>query len=131
VKTLRISTMSMLTWKDLKTAHLIRDGVYSLDVTVKSGYQAFAPTWKMVTDYKKGKITEEEYTRRYLNLMRTSFQIYPQRWAEALQLAINNHVLILLCYCKEGDFCHRHLLKEYLKKYFEGEGYEVEIIAEI
>ena len=41
-----------------------------LDITVKSGDRTFAPTWDMVMDYKSGKITQEEYTEMYYDLMR-------------------------------------------------------------
>ena len=56
----------------VKKLGLDRDSRY-LDITVKSGDKAFAPTWKMVMGSKQGKITDEEYTHQYTELMRKSY----------------------------------------------------------
>ena len=36
-----------------------------LDITIKSGDNAFAPNWKMVMGSNEGEISEKEYTRQY------------------------------------------------------------------
>jgi uncharacterized protein YeaO (DUF488 family) len=89
-------------------------GKYSryLDITVKSGDKAFAPTWKMVMGSKQGRNTDEEYTRQYTELMRQSYKSNRQRWDEVLNL----DEVILACYCKADSFCHRYLLKDMLVK---------------
>ena len=83
-----------------------------LDITVKSGDKAFAPTWKMVMGSKEGKISEEEYTKHYLELMRESYQKNRKRWDEILTM----DEIILACYCGAGSFCHRYLLRDILVK---------------
>ena len=84
-----------------------------LDITVKSGNRAFAPTWKMVMGYKEGRISEEEYTNQYYQLMRESYLKNRKRWDEILSL----DEIILACYCQAGSFCHRYLLKDILTDY--------------
>ncbi len=83
-----------------------------LDITVKSGDKAFAPTWKIVMGSKEGRISEEEYTHQYHELMRGSYQKNRKRWDEVLSL----DEIILACYCRPDSFCHRYLLKDMLVK---------------
>ena len=90
-----------------KKLGLINDSRY-IDVTVKSGDKAFAPTWKMVMGSKQGKITDDEYAKQYTELMRQSYKQNKQRWDEALNL----NEAIIACYCKADSFCHRYLLAE-------------------
>ena len=89
----------------------MRDPRY-LDVTVKSGDKAFAPTWKMVMGVKQGRMSEEEYTREYYERMRESYRQNRQRWDEVLSM----EEAVLACYCRAGSFCHRYLLKDMLVK---------------
>lgn len=94
------------------TAQYSYSGKDRLDITVKSGDKTFAPTWKMVMDFKSGRITQEEYTKLYYELMRQSYQSNRQRWDEVL--AMNR--VVLVCFCHEGVFCHRLLLARILQK---------------
>ena len=81
------------------------------DITVKGGTsRAFAPTWKMVMDYKSGAITKEQYTELYLAQMTKSRSIYPGEW-EAL---LNMDQATLVCFCRLGAFCHRYILANIL-----------------
>ena len=92
-----------------------------LDITVKSGDKAFAPTWKMVMGYKEGTLSLEDYTEEYYRLMRESYRRNRQRWDEIIGM----DEVILACYCRAGDFCHRYLLKDMLVKLgaeYRGEG---------
>jgi uncharacterized protein YeaO (DUF488 family) len=83
-----------------------------LDITVKSGERAFAPTWTMVMGVKQGRISEDEYIREYYALMRESYRQNRQRWDEILRM----DAVILACYCRADTFCHRYLLKDMLVK---------------
>ena len=50
----------------------IRPGVKGVDVTVKSakGFaRSFAPTWKIVFGYKRGTLTEAQYTEQYMKIL--------------------------------------------------------------
>jgi len=94
-----------------KRLGLDKDSRY-IDITVKSGDKAFAPTWKMVMGSKQDRITDEEYTNQYTELMRQSYKVNRERWNEVLNL----DEVILACYCKADSFCHRYLLKDMLVK---------------
>ena len=69
-------------------------------------YKVLAPTYGMLSDYKK---TGDEvfYTSRYRNeILRI---LDPERvWRELGENAV------LLCYEKSGKFCHRHLVSKWL-----------------
>ncbi|MDR9785830.1 MAG: hypothetical protein RJR37_00865 [Peptococcaceae bacterium MAG4] len=83
-----------------------------LDITVRSGDKTFAPTWDMVKAYKAGKITQEGYVEMYCALMRRSYRNNRQRWEEILAM----DRVVLVCFCRAGDFCHRLLLAEIMQK---------------
>ena len=83
-------------------------GVELIDTTVKSGEPAFAPTWQMVMDVKSGALSEVEYRRQYIDLMRESFHAHRAVWEDLM--AKEN--IALGCYCNAGTFCHRYILQE-------------------
>lgn len=66
----------------------------------------------MVRRYKSGRMTEEEYTSEYIELMRQSYRMNKGRW-DTLMLS---PVVTLLCYCQPYHFCHRLVLAELLVK---------------
>lgn len=82
-----------------------------VDTTVKSGMPLLAPTWDIVMGHKKGRITDEEYTEAYLKMLR-------DRWDSGLkklfQDMLKDNEVTLLCYCRAGKFCHRHILADCL-----------------
>ncbi len=82
----------------------------SLDVTVKSGEEIFAPTWAMVMKTKKGEMSWEEYKKKYYEKMRESYRHNIERWQDLLE----QEEIVLLCYCSSPDRCHRRLLAEML-----------------
>lgn len=56
---------------------------------------------------------DAKYTKEYFALLLT-------RWAEVkawLRSLSAEQDITLLCYCREGDFCHRHLLADLIRKY--------------
>lgn len=84
----------------------------NLNITVKSGDKVFAPTWDMVMGHKNGTLTDEQYTDMYRELMLKSWKKNRWRWAELLQ----QERVVLVCYCRPGEFCHRVLLAGILEK---------------
>jgi hypothetical protein len=108
---------------------LDKEGWFVFDCTVGSGGKSaapFAPTWEMVKGYLQKRMTEEEYTRRYHQMMRQSYLSHRKDWNELLE----HEKVALACYCGENEFCHRHLLAEYLQKAGEANGIEVDIVYE-
>lgn len=91
-------------------------GMYTLDITVKGRHpigSAFAPTWNIVMGHKEGRITDEQYTEVYWQLMRKSWQNNRGIWNTLLK---DTKEVVLLCYCRPGNFCHRLVLANIFEK---------------
>lgn len=73
-----------------------------------------APSEKLLYDYKSGKLTKEEYTAIFKK------EVLDKIDSKKLYRKYNNKVL--LCSCKAGVFCHRHLIADKLKE----DGYDVQ-----
>ena len=74
-----------------------------------------------------GKISEEENTRYYIN------EYYNQVLSKVNieELLKNEKDPILLCYEEAGEFCHRHILAEYINLMYGIEVLDIEIDEEI
>lgn len=73
-------------------------------------YEDLAPTPKLLMAYKNGQIDQDEYTHiynRYLKKLNCQ-EIYD----EIMRYGTN---VSILCYEKPGDFCHRHLVAEWIE----------------
>ena len=101
-------------------------GPSNLDITVKSGDKVFAPTWDLVMGYKQGRISEAEYRKQYVELMRASYRKNKARWLEVLAMP----VVTLCCYCRPGEFCHRTILAELLAAVGKANDIPVELCGE-
>lgn len=73
---------------------------------------ALSPLRTMVNRHKSGAISDEQYTKEYLELLRWRYQWYPQVFIDIL----SRGRVVLACYCAEGKFCHRHLAVDVLRK---------------
>lgn len=78
---------------------------------------ALAPTWKMVADYKDGRITAEVYELKYRALLE-------RKGDRETALACLPSGSIMLCYEKPGEFCHRHIAAAWLME-VKGGGVEI------
>ena len=78
-------------------------------------YPSLAPDYKMFMDWKKGKIDDFEYTTIFKKKLATLD-------VEAVKRFLNsfNKDVILLCYEKPGDFCHRHIVADWLEEVIGG-----------
>lgn len=117
-----IYTIQMGKWRVAKTL-----SIELIDITVKSGNPIFAPSWDMVKAYKDGQMSEETYTTLYNEMMRKSYRYNRGEWVALL----NKPKLALACYCKAGDFCHRHLLADMLRRLHEAAGHSVSVVGEL
>lgn len=115
-------TIQMSSWRIAKA----RD-IFLLDVTAMSGHPPFAPEFNYVRMYKRGELSEEGYTRLYLEKMAFSQERYPKYWENIEKKG----VLALACYCKAGAFCHRILLVDIIIDYYKKKGIEVKYMGEI
>ena len=74
-----------------------------------------APRSSTLFDYKKGKIGEEAYARRYLSSIK---DVKDNGTLDILvnYLKNNSKDIVLLCYESPEKFCHRHILADYLNQ---------------
>jgi hypothetical protein len=86
-----------------------------------------SPDFGVVMQYKRGEITEEEYTKIYLDRMEQSRKVCPLEWEALLRVPL----IAVACYCPAGKFCHRHLLKNEIKIYLEKQGHTVILEGEL
>lgn len=101
---LEIWTIQMAKWRNLpKDIELI-------DITAKSGNQAFAPDFHAVMKYKRGDLYEDQYTTLYRRKMACSYRTKTDEW----RTLMGKGRIALACYCQAGVFCHRHLMTDIL-----------------
>ena len=84
-------------------------------------YPEFAPRYWMYQRWKDKDITNEGYAEEYKKYLDTLDKEEIRKDFKPYVNSPKNHV-ILLCYEKPSDFCHRHVLAEWL---FENLGIEV------
>ena len=83
----------------------------------------FAPSARLLADYKKG-LSESEYSERYIrSLGRPSFVHGSFR---QLALRACGRDIVLCCYERPEAFCHRHILSDYVFDHF---GYRIEELS--
>lgn len=74
--------------------------------------EAFVPDWRLVKDYKEGRISWKEYDAFYymdlVERLRGKEEIVKD-WCN------KNDGVCLLCFEKDSKHCHRSIVKEYLK----------------
>lgn len=76
-----------------------------------------APPRMLLIKYKDKVITQEEYIKEYEEFLKN--RVNWTNVIEKLYTISDNHDgkdLILCCFEKSSDFCHRHILSEYLTK---------------
>ena len=108
------------------TSRVSYRGEDALDITVKSARtqagRLLAPSAAMVFGHKAWKgdkrfqifkpVTDEQYSEAYLKLLRQGYAKSKQVFMDLLE----KESLTLCCYCRSGNFCHRHLAAEVLVK---------------
>lgn len=99
--------------KPILTDDQVSKGFVVADITIKSGCDigwVMAPTWEMVNAIKRGTMPKETFTKMYYSLMNFRWdRLMPERLE-----AMRKMNLILMCYCPEGQFCHRYLAADFL-----------------
>jgi len=80
-----------------------------------------APSKSLLADYKGGKVDEGEYEDRYLSELGMK-----RDYLAGVLTAMKGKDVILLCYEKSSDFCHRHLFRKYVEQTFPEIGIQIE-----
>ena len=70
-----------------------------------------APTWELIYGYKDGTIPDFLYASEYKRLLNKR-KVDPNL---LLELSVNDEPVFLLCYESPKDFCHRHILAEWVE----------------
>lgn len=104
---MEIYTMQLSKWRLAK-----KQDIQIIDCTLKSGVyycgeRWLAPTKNLLWAYKEGAITEEQYEKEYLSIMRERYT-RDRQWF--VDFCNTKNSLAIACYCKGGGFCHRYLL---------------------
>lgn len=95
------------------TAQYRYSGPHRLDITVKGNSHVgmvFAPSWALVNAYKKTG-DEQTYRDGFHNMMIASLDSHADIWRKNV---LKRDIVVLVCFCKAGDFCHRTLVADYL-----------------
>ena len=74
-------------------------------------YQKLAPTEKILRAYKDGKLTTENYAKAYKREVLDKITL--KEVMSFFELVGNGNDIVLLCFEKSVDFCHRHILAEW------------------
>jgi len=75
--------------------------------------ECLVPRKDMVWGYRYHGLSEQDYTTQY-------FKLLSDRWNDVrtwLKSLSNDEDITLLCYCREGQFCHRTLIKRVINRY--------------
>ena len=72
-----------------------------------------SPVGPAVKKFKTGKMTEHEFGKQYIAYLGIS-EDAQEKLDHIRELLKSGKTITLLCYEPEGEFCHRHLIKEYL-----------------
>ena len=74
-------------------------------------YKKFAPSWDIFSKWKNGEIDNFQYTDRFKK------EILGKLNKEEVKQFLNSFKtdIILLCYEKSGDFCHRHIVADWIE----------------
>lgn len=80
---------------------------------------SLAPSKDLLFDYKSG-LSEAVYTRRYRHELSELFDL--REVFQNLAMFSKGRDMVLCCYEKSGEFCHRHILSDIV---FEKYGYRI------
>jgi uncharacterized protein YeaO (DUF488 family) len=88
-----------------------------VDITVKNNRNhVLAPTWELVMGFKNGKISWKEYKEKYIELLNHRFKTRKEEFEPLIQMAQTKEIYWFVCFCKDENFCHRKLAKEFIER---------------
>lgn len=116
-------TVAIPQWRKAKAL-----GIELFDITVKSGDQRFAPYPDVLWAYKRGEVTDEQYTEVYREKLRKQLLSTPEVFEELLE---GTEPKAVACYCRAGKFCHRHIYIDVMSEIAEDNGIAFEYCGEI
>lgn len=117
--------------KKLYTSYYARNGKHPQAISISAARPRWypnighmpelAPDWELVKAYKSGEINVNGYIERF-------WQLIAERDLDPFEVVKQiPDGSVLLCYEKPTDFCHRHLVAEWLNMTGEAEVIELPI----
>jgi hypothetical protein len=92
------------------------DAVFII-VTRRTGH-LLSPSWNLLNDYKDGRIDWAQYTERFRREM--DFDLCREEMKRIWDLSHTKDVY-LVCFEKDGENCHRHILMGMMAERFGGQ----------
>ena len=97
------------------------DGLYPISISgkvpdfyTKAYWSDFAPRYEDFLEWKAGKIDDLEFTKKYREWLDS---LNKQEIRDVIkELEDEGNKIVFLCYEKSGDFCHRHILADWLEE---------------
>ena len=83
--------------------------------TSKQNWKGLAPSIELLSQYKNKQINETKFKSQYLNELETKYGNKKQDMINYFRDLSQEKDIVLCCYEKKGDFCHRHILREWLQ----------------
>lgn len=71
------------------------------------------PDWNLVENSKRGLITKECYTKKYLEVLEQHKQEILEKCKRLNEMGVD---AVFLCWEAPGKFCHRHLFSSWLRE---------------
>lgn len=75
--------------------------------------KVLAPSWKLLKEYRSGIISEDQYIERFMKKLSL---LDPYKTVQALGRLTKGLEPLLLCHCSKSEFCHRHIVAEWLEQ---------------
>ena len=78
-----------------------------------------APSGSILMDHKRDH-DDKKYKERYINEILCAYRFHPEYITEFLEKISGGRDVALLCYERPEDFCHRHILAEWMNEKMPG-----------
>lgn len=83
-------------------------------VSIHNELKSLAPTWELLNAFRSGQITEKEYAVRFNDSQLAKLD--PYAVVEELESMTGDKEPVMMCHCGTKDFCHRHLVAEWIAR---------------
>lgn len=112
-----VYTSYLANLKNIDTKKIIPIAICGSRPATYSGlfYRSLMPKKTFFKEYKDGIIDEQGYIKAYFEKVLSL--ITPKKVMIDLEFLGCGKDVVLWCYEKPGDFCHRHIVKEWLSQY--------------
>lgn len=74
-----------------------------------------SPSSSLLSDYKSGQISKEEFTAAYLDYLTRNEPLVSDIVSWIMQ---NKKDTVLCCFEKPNEFCHRHILADFITNHY-------------